>query len=610
MARLPQPGSDNGTWGEILNEYLSQSLKTDGSIKDNAVTNSSIAPDAITSTEIADGSITEAQLAGAVQTKLNANSGTPAWTDITGKPAVIAAGADQAAARTAIGAGTSNLALGTTSSTAKAGDYAPTKADVGLGSVDNTSDAGKPVSTATQTALNNKANDNVVVKLTGDQVISGNKTLTGNLAVMNNSGDTARVTLNNTDANQVFEFGVNTGGNWSVWDSSHGKGPLMVVPDAGDGGLVIETDRNIMYQQLDMVNNAIIGLPAPTDPTHAVRKSYVDGLLAGASQSSLPYVSTLGRWNTAVARRAVRHPRLLMVGDSATSARRSWQNQLAGRMYFNPEMGDEINGYRDVPFANGLYNSDTTRIHDIGGLTDIDLLVATEADEGNVQIGDYRYDEGPWTAWTLGDHWSTSAPPNGLIDKLRINDMNGATKLTARSNGHPNGTFWYGFNAKVSDAPLDVMSLAVSGVTAEWWKNQMTADISHIDNWGAATIFGLADGFDPDLIIIALGANDLDNPAIINDVDTHLGQIIDAWRTLQPNADIALQTYWQPNWGVVRDQVIATAAAKNVALLDFWPKIPTYAQHPGLYSDEYHLNDYGQRLLADIAIQQLGIPHS
>lgn len=32
------------------------------------------------------------------------------------------------------------------------------RADVGLGSVDNTSDAGKPVSTATQTALNGKAN--------------------------------------------------------------------------------------------------------------------------------------------------------------------------------------------------------------------------------------------------------------------------------------------------------------------------------------------------------------------------------------------------------------------------------------------------------------------
>ena len=105
--------------------------------------------------------------------------------------------ASQSAARTAIGAGTSNLALGTTASTAKAGNYQPTwaqvsgkpatfppeshthpvsdvdglqaaldgkaatghthtKAQVGLGNVDNTSDANKPVSTATQAAINAK----------------------------------------------------------------------------------------------------------------------------------------------------------------------------------------------------------------------------------------------------------------------------------------------------------------------------------------------------------------------------------------------------------------------------------------------------------------------
>lgn len=46
----------------------------------------------------------------------------PTWTEVTGKPAVIAAGADAAAARSAIGAGTSNLTLGTTASTALAGN--------------------------------------------------------------------------------------------------------------------------------------------------------------------------------------------------------------------------------------------------------------------------------------------------------------------------------------------------------------------------------------------------------------------------------------------------------------------------------------------------------
>lgn len=54
------------------------------------------------------------------------------WGSVTGKPAVIGAGADAAAARLAIGAGTgsSSLALGTSGTTAKAGDYQPTWAQV------------------------------------------------------------------------------------------------------------------------------------------------------------------------------------------------------------------------------------------------------------------------------------------------------------------------------------------------------------------------------------------------------------------------------------------------------------------------------------------------
>lgn len=94
MARLPQPGGDNGNWGDILNDYLSQSHKSDGTIKDNtigaaqlqnnSVTSAAIAPDSVTNAAladdsvnasiIADGTITEVLLGGAVQTKLNATS--------------------------------------------------------------------------------------------------------------------------------------------------------------------------------------------------------------------------------------------------------------------------------------------------------------------------------------------------------------------------------------------------------------------------------------------------------------------------------------------------------------------------------------------------------
>ena len=37
MARLPQPGADSGTWGSILNDFLSVSLNADGTIKPAAM---------------------------------------------------------------------------------------------------------------------------------------------------------------------------------------------------------------------------------------------------------------------------------------------------------------------------------------------------------------------------------------------------------------------------------------------------------------------------------------------------------------------------------------------------------------------------------------------
>lgn len=51
MARLPTAGSDSGVWGNILNDYLLQAHKPDGTLKD--------------------GSVTESQLATPVQAKLN-----------------------------------------------------------------------------------------------------------------------------------------------------------------------------------------------------------------------------------------------------------------------------------------------------------------------------------------------------------------------------------------------------------------------------------------------------------------------------------------------------------------------------------------------------------
>lgn len=74
-SRLPTPGGDDGTWGAILNDYLAQSHKTDGTLKDNVVTAATLAPGAVTASGVADGTITEAKLDSLLQAKVNVGAG-------------------------------------------------------------------------------------------------------------------------------------------------------------------------------------------------------------------------------------------------------------------------------------------------------------------------------------------------------------------------------------------------------------------------------------------------------------------------------------------------------------------------------------------------------
>ena len=105
---------------------------------------------------------------------------------------------------------TSSLALGETSSTAYRGDrgkiaydhsqangnpHGTTKNDIGLGNVDNTSDLDKPISTATQTALDAKLSIETT-SITGTEVSFTNDRIYGSLA----SPETANITANTTNA--------------------------------------------------------------------------------------------------------------------------------------------------------------------------------------------------------------------------------------------------------------------------------------------------------------------------------------------------------------------------------------------------------------------------
>lgn len=69
MARLPTPGADAGNWGDVLNDFLVQAHKVDGTLKDDSVGSAQLADDAVSTAQLANNSVTSAQLAGAsVQT--------------------------------------------------------------------------------------------------------------------------------------------------------------------------------------------------------------------------------------------------------------------------------------------------------------------------------------------------------------------------------------------------------------------------------------------------------------------------------------------------------------------------------------------------------------
>lgn len=69
MARLPIPGGDKGNWGTILNDFLTQSHKSDGKLKDDSVGAAQLQDNAVTASAIAPNAITVTELAGIPSTR-------------------------------------------------------------------------------------------------------------------------------------------------------------------------------------------------------------------------------------------------------------------------------------------------------------------------------------------------------------------------------------------------------------------------------------------------------------------------------------------------------------------------------------------------------------
>lgn len=90
MVRLPQPGSDSGQWGQILNDFLAQVHNLDGTLKDNVVTTSALAPGAVNVANVA----APGGMDGQVLAKDTAQPNGLAWVTVSGADAYTKAEVD------------------------------------------------------------------------------------------------------------------------------------------------------------------------------------------------------------------------------------------------------------------------------------------------------------------------------------------------------------------------------------------------------------------------------------------------------------------------------------------------------------------------------------
>jgi hypothetical protein len=142
----------------------------------------------------------------------------------------------------------------TTHTANTANPHAVTKAQVGLGAADNTSDLGKPIGTATADALATKAADSAVVHLAGAETIAGAKTFSAVAGTTRFLCENGTFTSTAT-ASFVPGVGISSyptpGASSTTIEAGGGPIPQLLNP-LGLVNQVSVTDQDTSYVDLDL----------------------------------------------------------------------------------------------------------------------------------------------------------------------------------------------------------------------------------------------------------------------------------------------------------------------------------------------------------------------
>jgi len=367
--RLPTPGEDDGTWGEILNEFLLVAHNPDGTVKSGAGSESNsvlsvsgrtgdvtLSRSDVGLSNVDNTSDASKPISTAVQTALGAKANTSSlstvatsgsYDDLSNKPTipsssslVYLSGAQQISGeKDFIGSlkasgsavvttndtrlsdtrtpadntvsaaklqddsvtepklsianspasgnflawdGTSlkwqdQAASAVASVSGRTGAVVLAKTDVGLGNVDNTSDADKPVSSATQTALDLKANTNDA-RFTNTRTPSDDSVSTAKL--QDSSITEPKLAISNSPVS----------GNFLAWDGTNFKwqdqASAAVTSVSGRTGAVALSKSDVGLNNVDNTNDA-------SKPISTATQTALD---AKASTASLSTVATSGAY--------------------------------------------------------------------------------------------------------------------------------------------------------------------------------------------------------------------------------------------------------------------------------------------------------------------------
>jgi hypothetical protein len=261
-----------------------------------------------------------------------------------------------------------------------------TKTDVGLGSVDNTSDADKPISTATQTALNLKANA-ANPSLTGTATLGNAFIFTGDFdtranrpTFKSNTGTTTGFrllppsnTTNNLTAITAFtNTDINNADIISIGSRVSAANGLRIQTAKYTSGTIGSTTQDLTFLNNTTIIGTINYTGTPTNLTDLTTKTYVDQAISSAvaakdNTDEITEGSTNLYFTTARARSAIGVSGNLSYSDGVISYNTpttSGINEGTNLYHTTARARASVSGGTGITYSStdGIINVDTTTI--------------------------------------------------------------------------------------------------------------------------------------------------------------------------------------------------------------------------------------------------------